>query len=876
VPPAHPPVSLFSWFILRRLRLDAARTALTVTGVALGVAVVLAIRLANASAIGGFSAALDVVAGKTSLEVIGVGTGVDETRLAALGWLREWGEVSPVIESDALAMVEGGRAEAVRVLGVDVLRDQPFREYQLLDTGQPDRRQTPQGLLSLLIEPTSVIITERFARRHGLEVDAGEASRAGPRSTLRLAIGDRVAEFRIRGLLRHEGPARVVDGNFILMDIAAAQLAFDRLGRVDRVDVRLAEPARLDEAELAIGRRLPAGLSVQRPARRGQQVEQMLAAFQFNLSALSYVALLVGLFLVYNTVATSVIARREEIGVLRALGARRGTVLSLFLGEGALLSLVGCALGIPLGSLLARAAVGFTSSTVTTLYVSQAAGVPALTAWDVALAIAIAVPLSLGASAAPALDAARVSPLSAVRNVREQHTGWRIWRWNLVGLTCLAAAAVASQAGPVGGLPIFGFIAAILVVFGLAALVPLALAAGVRVTAGPVRAWLGVEGLLAQANLASALPRLSVSVAALAVSLSMLVAIAVMIGSFRETVIYWVGQTLQADLYVATARRANLDAHATISPELEQAIAGHPDVAAVDRFRALSVPFRERLIVLGSGDFRVLLEHGGLVFKAPADGRAALASAVGRDAVVVSEALSIRFGVAVGDTIAVPTPSGPRDFQVAAVYYDYSTDRGVVVMDRGTFVRHFGDQRPTSLSVYLRAGADPETVRERMMATLGTSHRLFVHSNATLRTEVLRIFDATFAITWGLEAVAIVVAVLGVTATLVTLILERRRDLALLRVVGADLGQIRRMIVIESGLLGLASQVLGSLAGLVLAVILIYVINVQSFGWTIQFHLPVAFLAQAMAAVFVATTLAGLYPARLAAGFRPAEEISTE
>jgi putative ABC transport system permease protein len=859
-------VSLLSWFILRRLRLEAPRTALTVAGVALGVAVVLAIRLANASALGGFSAALDVVAGKTSLEVVGVGTGVDEARLAALGWLRAWGDVSPVIESEALALVAEGRAEAVRVLGVDVLREQPFREYQLIDIGDGKTARTAQGLLSLLVDPASIIVTERFARRHGL----------APGSTLRLAIGDRVRPFNIRGLLRDEGPARVVDGNFVLMDIAAAQLAFDRLGRVDRVDVRLADPSRLDEAERAIGARLPAGISVQRPARRGQQVEQMLAAFQFNLSALSYVALLVGLFLVYNTVATSVIARRSEIGVLRALGTRRGTVLSLFLAEGALLSLAGCALGIPLGYAMARVAIGLTSSTVTTLYVSQAVGVPMLGAWDIALALGIGVPLSLVAAVAPALEASRVSPLSAVRDVREEGEGRRTWRWSVGGLVCLAGAALAAQAGPVGGLPLFGFAAALLVVFGLAALVPAALAFGTRLAAGRASRWLGVEGLLAHANLASALPRLSVSVAALAVSLSMLVAIAVMIGSFRATVIYWVGQTLQADLYVATARRSNLDAQATISAELEDAIARHPEVAAVDRFRALSVPFRDRLIVLGSGDFRVLLEHGGLVFKAPADGRAALASAVGRDAVVVSEALSIRFGVRVGETIVVPTPSGPRGFQVAAVYYDYSTDRGVVVMDRATFTRHFGDQRPTSLSVYLKPGAEPEAVRARLMADLGSSHRLFVHSNTTLRAEVLRIFDATFAVTWGLEAVAIVVAVLGITATLVTLMLERRRDLALLRVIGADLGQVRRMVVIEAGMLGAASQILGGLTGLVLAVILIYVINVQSFGWTIQFHVPVVFLAQAMALVLIATTLAGLYPARLVAGFRPAEEISAE
>jgi putative ABC transport system permease protein len=865
-PVASRRVPLFSWFILRRLRLEALRSALTVAGVALGVAVVLAIRLANASALGGFSAALDAVAGKTSLEVIGVGLGVDEPRLAGLGWLREWGDVSPVIESEAMALVSDARAEAVRVLGVDVLRDQPFREYRLLDLGAATGTDTAPGLLGLLVEPTSIIVSERFARRHGLEV-------AG---VVRLAIGDRVQAFTIRGLLRDEGPARVVDGNFALMDIAAAQLAFDRLGRVDRVDVRLADPSRLDEAERAITAKLPPGLSVQRPARRGQQVEQMLAAFQFNLSALSYVALLVGLFLVYNTVATSVIARREEIGMLRALGASRRRVLTLFLGEGALLSLAGCALGIPLGALLARAAMAFTSSTVTTLYVARAAGVPSLTAWDAMVALAIGVPLALAAAAAPAHEAARVSPLRAVRGQPDEIVDARTRRWSLAGVACLMLAAVLSQAGPVNGLPIFGFVAAVLVVFGLAALVPAALTAWVRLAAGPASRWLGVEARLAQANITSALPRVSVSVAALAVSLSMLVAIAVMIGSFRETVIYWVGQTLQADLYVATARRSNLEAHSTISPELERAIAGDRAVAAVDRFRALSVPFRDRLIVLGSGDFRVLLAHGGLVFKAPGDGRAALASAIGRDAVVISEALSLRFGVAVGETIALPTPSGPRDFEVSAVYYDYSTDRGVAVVDRGTFIRHFGDQRPTSLSVYLRAGVEPDAVRERLMAELGSSHRLFVHSNASLRAEVLRIFDATFAITYGLEAVAIVVAVLGITATLVTLILERRRELAVLRLIGADLAQVRRMIVFEAGLLGLASQLLGGLAGLLLSLLLIYVINVQSFGWTIQFHLPVLFLAQAMALVLAATMVAGLYPARLAAGFRPADEMAVE
>ena len=873
--------ALFRWFILRRLAREPGRTGLTVAGVALGVAVVLAVRLANASAIGGFAEALDTVAGRTSLEIVGTGTGVAESHLARLQWLAEWGVVTPVIEGDAVAMLASGREEAVRVLGVDVLREEPFREYTL-DVG--DAPQPPAAsLLMLLADPASVVITESFARRHGLSADpaagpgaAARGSSQPERSRLRLAMGDAVGEFRIRAVLNNRGPARLLDGNFVLMDIAAAQWAFDRLGRVDRVDLRLADPSQLDQAERAIASRLPPGLGVQRPARRGAQVERMLEAFQFNLAALSYVALLVGLFLVHNTVATSVIARRTEIGVLRALGTPRLAVLGLFVGEAAVLALAGGAAGAPLGWALARGAIELTSSTVTTLYAAQASGVPALTWAEAGLALVVSVPLAIAAALGPAHEASRVSPAGAIGGADAAGDARRARRWAAAGAACLAAAVPAAMAGPVGGLPLFGFASAILIVCGLAALSPLALGGASRLLRSAGLRWLGIEGHLAQANVAAATRRLSVSVAALAVSLAMLVAIAIMIGSFRETVIHWVGQTLRADLYVATARRANLDAQATISPQLEQALAADPDVAAIDRFRALSVTFRDRLIVLGSGDFPVLLAHGGLAFKAPADGPGALRSAIGRDAVIVSESLSLRFGVDAGDRIDLPTPGGARPFTVAAVYYDYSTDRGVVVMDRATFTRHFGALPPTSLSIYLRAGADAAAVRERLMAALGSTHRLFIHTNATLRAEVLRIFDATFAVTYGLEAVAIVVAVLGVTGTLLTLMLERRRELAVLRLVGADLRQIRRMIVIEAGILGLVGQALGLVAGLALSLVLIYVINVQSFGWTIQFHLPAAFLAQAMAFVLLATTLAGAYPARVAAGFRPVDEVVTE
>lgn len=856
-------MSLFRPFILRRIRHERLRAALTVAGIALGIAVVVAIRLANQSSVSGFSAALDAMTGAASLEIVGPAGGLDELRLLDVPWLERYGPVSPVIEGDALARPTSGDAETVRVLGVDILRDRPFREYQLLEFAKGARQPTPQEFLDLLSDPDSVILTEIYARRHALSV--------GDR--IELDIGDARRRFTVRGLLRNEGPARVLDGNFVLMDIAAAQVAFDRLGRLDRVEVRLLDGRSVADAEQQIAARLPAGLTVQRPARRGEQVETMLRAFHFNLSALAWVALLVGLFLVYNTVAVSVIARRDEIGMLRALGTSRRTVLGLFLGEAAVLGGVGSLAGAGLGWALAHVAVRLTATTVNTLYVATAAQVPPLDPLQASAAVSVGLVLSLVAAASPALEASRVTPLAALRGTDRVEARYRLRKRHLgAGAVLLAAAVALTRLGPVNGLPVFGFAAAIATVFGIAFLVPPALFVLSRAGGRPLGRLFGIEGALAHANLSGAIPRLSVSVAALAVALSMMVAIAIMIGSFRETVVYWVNQTLQADLYLATARRSSLDTQATISRELERAVESHPAVAAVDRFRSVSLAYQGHLTVLGSGDFRVLLGHGRLLFKEPRDAHDAVRAAIGRDAVVVSEAFANKAGVRAGDTVRLLTPHGDVAFAVAAVYYDYTTDRGVIAMDRATFARHYGELRPTSLTVYLKPGSDADRVRDELMRSLSERHRVFIHTNRSIRAEVLRIFDSTFAITYALEAIAIFVGILGVSGTLLTLILERRRELTTLRMVGADRRQVRKMVVIEAGLIGLVSQALGLVAGLGLALILIYVINVQSFGWTIQFDLPWLFLLQSSIALFVATALAGLYPARMAAAVQPIEQ----
>ncbi|MBS1806790.1 MAG: ABC transporter permease [Acidobacteria bacterium] len=859
---------LFRQFILRHLLNERLRSAATILGIALGIAVVIAIQLTNSSSVRGFEAAVETISGKTSLELTGVGLGLDELKLRDLGWLREYGFVSPIIEGDAQARLAENKSESLRILGVDILRDRSIRDYKLQSEAQ--KELTPTDFLTLLIDPHSIVLTEKFANKYNLQVN----------SQVTMIFGDKTETFTVRGLLRNEGAARALDGNFALMDIAAAQWAFNRLGRIDRVDIRLRDGVSIDEAETAIKQKLPTGLNVQRPARRGRHVEKMLEAFHFNLTALSYIALIVGLFLIYNTVSISVITRREEIGTLRALGVTRKNVLALFLAEAAALAVIGCAIGLALGRLLSFGAVKLTATTVNSLYIAVAAEPPTLSLKHFLIAFGIGLPLSLLAAALPALEASRVAPTAAMRGNDRLESRFRLRKLYLIApLLLLTAAWVFGQQNAVRGLPLFGYGAAVAIVAGAAFLVPAVLFAITHIGKRFLARLFKIEGQLANSNLAGAIPRISISVAALAISLSMMVAIAVMIGSFRETVNYWIGQTLQADLYLRPATRSNVTVDAPVSPEVEKLIVQHPAVAAIDRFRNFDLPYEDALITLGSGDFNVILEHGNLQFKEPrnqTEAKAAMRTAIGATAVVVSESFAIKRSKRLGDEIKLNTPNGEAAFRIVGIYYDYSSDRGIVVMDRGTFAKYWGEQLPTSLTIYLRDGVNHEQTRDEILAALGDKYRVLIYTNAAIRKEVLRIFDSTFAITYALEVIAIFVAILGVASTLLTLILERRKEIAMLRLIGADKKQIRKMVVIEAALMGGVSQSIGIVVGLLLSLVLIYVINVQSFGWTIQFHLPVLFLVQSSILILLATALSGIYPAARAARLHATEQVAEE
>ncbi len=843
-----PRLKLFFRLMVRPLFREPVRTALTVLAVALGVGVVLAIDLAGGAAAGSFHSSLETLAGDSNLEVTASG-GIPQELVGKLAMLPYPIRVRPRIE-DYAAVVDSG--ETLPLIGLDLIAEANDHTANI-DTSAGD-----PGDISKLNDPRSVWVGSR------LHVKAGD--------TLKLLLNDETHDFIVQGVFDDSKEG----GSAILMDIAAAQKALRKEGRVDRILIRAPDTPSLEEWQTRLAAALPPGMSVSPQGSGTVENRKMLAAFRWNLRILSYVSLVVGAFLIYNTISVSVVRRRSEIGIVRALGATRTTVMMAFLGEAAFFGVVGGLLGLPLGRVMASGAVRLLGATVDALYVSSRPGSIALTAGSVVAALFIGIGAAVVSAISPAREAASVAPVEAMaRGRREFLTRVHQSRDLGIALALGLASALASRVPAIGGKPLFGYLSAILLIAALVFAVP-ALVSGVgKVSANLLQRILGVEALLASRSLVGSLRRTSVLVSALATAIAMMVSIGIMVGSFRQTVLIWMDDQLPADLYLRPAGDPASDRHPTISPALAEKIAALPGVKAIDRFRAYEVSFQNTPATLASADLNVMSKFRRSDFASGRPPDQVLAELKNADTVIVSEPFSNKHAVNAGDTIPLALGDHKASFRVVDIYYDYGSERGVIIMDRATMLRYLPDPTPSNLAVYVSPGYDLETVRTEIeRACVGSD--ILVASNRDLRTEAIRIFDQTFAITYALEVVAMVVAVIGIAGAMIAMVIDRRRELGLLRFLGASKGQVRRLILVEAGLIGLLSNFAGAFLGWLLSFVLIFVINKQSFGWTIQFHWPIEILIVALTGIYLATIAAGLYPARVAVGLNPIEVVHEE
>ncbi|MGH7738769.1 MAG: FtsX-like permease family protein [bacterium] len=855
--------ALFTRLTLRHWAQDPWRSLATFVGVALGIALVVAIRLSSQAALNSFEQSLDLLAGRADLSLTQNGEPFSEDLLRQLASTRDFGLMAPLVR-DKMAPASDPK-DLLTVLGTDLLKDGLVRDYKLLGPG--GRPLSVKDLLQILPRPDAVFLTEKYARRHGLK--AGDA--------VDFLIQDHQQRLKIAGLLADQGAGRALDGSVAVMDIAAAQKVFGKIGKLDEIQWVTKSPAARKALRAQLEKELPPSFDIRRPSQRNAQVAKMLRAFRANLLALALVSLLVGAFLVYNSMSIAVLRRLEEIGILRALGMTRGGVLRLVLFEAAGLGLAGALAGIFLGRLLAREALTLVGATMSNLYLYEPLTnrLPLVTdAWWWAC---LGFVLVLLAGLPAALWAARVAPSISTRpGLPESLFQRRAPALAVWGLIAWVGAALLARLPAFGGLPLAGYGSAFLLLVGAALATPglLGLFCGASEKAGA--AWLPVEAQLALRNLRSGLGRSSVAVAALVMGVGLMVSVAIMVGSFRSTVILWLDQSLKADLYLRAASDQSGKMESLISPETVKAVAASQGVAAVERLRGIQYDWKGENLYVAALDVDVLKKYGHLVFKTPGHSQAFFSRIQTTPSVIISEPLQLKDGFQVGDLFPLRTPSGAVSLPIAAIDCDYSNDRGTVLMDRNLFARLFHDDGVNALAVYLNPGLDAEAEKDLILKNLPPGTRVFIRSNETLKHEVLRIFDQTFAITYAMEGIAVLVAVLGILTALTALILERRREIAVLRTLGATRGQVQRTLFWEAGWMGLTGILLGLGVGILLAFLLINVINVQSFGWTIQWQAPWKFLAEALGIVLAATLLAGVYPAWIASRLPTLKEINPE
>jgi putative ABC transport system permease protein len=427
----------------------------------------------------------------------------------------------------------------------------------------------------------------------------------------------------------------------------------------------------------------------------------------------------------------------------------------------------------------------------------------------------------------------------------------------------------------IGGKPLLGYLATILLIAASAYAMPALVSLLSWATSVLLKKMIGVEVLLAARSLAAALRRTSVLVAALATAVAMMVSVGIMVGSFRQTVVSWMNDQLPADLYLRPAGDPAADRHPTISLELTEKIASLPGVAAVDRLRAYEISYDGMPATLAAADLRVLRSHRNSDFLSGRPTELVLGQLRAQNNVIVSEPFTYKHHVKAGDSLTLSLGDAKASFKIVDVYYDYASERGYILMDRATLLSYLPDPAPSNLAVFIAKGADLGAVRKSIEA-IAAGHRTLIFSDRELRSEAIRIFDRTFAITYALEAIAIIVAVIGIAGAFLALVIDRRRELGLLRFLGASSPQIRKLILVEAGLVGFLANLMGFVLGYFLSLILVFVINKQSFGWTIRFHWPVAVILGALSVVYVATILAGLYPSAVAVCLNPLEVIHEE
>ena len=833
---------LISWPYFRK---HVLRTLLTTAGIVLGVAVFMGVHTANESVRTAFDQTIDRIAGKTQLQVTAGETGFDEAVLDRVQGAASVEVAVPVIE----AVVDSGiRGQgSLLILAVDMTGDRTLRDYAF----EGEDEELMDDPLVFLAQPDSIMLTAEFARKNGLRVN----------SELPLGTMTGRRQFTVRGIMKPSGLSSAFGGNLAIMDVYAAQKMFGRGRTFDRIDIALKPGRTIADGVQELQAILGAGFQVQEPSGRGQQFEAMTAAYSMMVTISSLFAMFIGMFIIYNSFAIAVTQRRREIGILRALGGSRQQVRHLFLTESAVMGLIGSIVGVIGGLLVARAVTASIGNVISNVYgLAQRAENVEVRPSLLAASFGIGIITSLVAALIPAREASRVDPVQALQKGKFQVLSAGESRARAIAAAILAAiSAVCLVRGE--SRPVFyaGYGMATIAALLLAPLLSLALARGLR----PLLDWLRpIEGALAADSLIQAPRRTSASVAALMLSLALVIGFGGMARSSYSSIVDWMTAVFNPDLFVVPSQEFVIRT-LRFPPEMEKQLLEIPGVARVQPVRNARIMLHNRPITVIATDIASMGETARRRQIAGDADEMYRVTAAGRG-LIVSDNLGQLSHLRLGQMLQIAAPLGTIDLPIAGIVTDYTDQQGAVLMDRSLFERYWGDRTVNAFRVYLARDAVADDVKQRILERYTGERQVFVLANRELKEYIVRVTNQWFALTWVQMAIAVFVAILGIANTLVVSITDRRRELGVLRAVGGLRSQIRGTIWIEALTIGAIGLILGLALGAGNLYYMLEVVRRDVTGMRFEYIFPIA-VALAMVPIILASAfVAALWPAESA------------
>ncbi len=833
---------LVALFVLRNIREEKFLTFLSIAGVALGIGLFVGVKVASDRAIASFEAQIRGADRNANYEILDTaGIDFDERIYPRIRSIEE--NSFPVLKVSGYLPAN---RESVDLEGLYTAKAAGF----LGATGK-----TAFDVMDFYRTPNGVAITKRFARAHGI----------GKGSVIDALIYDRRFPLKVVGVIESE----YLPANTVFMDIGNFQEYLGKVGLLSAIDLKTDE-----KAADRIRKILPSNLTVQGRAEIVRSRESVLKSFRYNLQFVSLIAILVGVFLLYNTVFISVVKRRTEIGILRGLGTGRKTVVMLFVVQGLILGIAGSLLGIILGQVAAYFSVFAVERTISAIYSAISVQDYLITAGDALLALVLGLAVSLAASAVPAYESSRVRPNESAKEGSFEGK-YRKYK----GLFAVLGIILTGAGGTLSwcdyrytpfDFPFLAYAGILFIIIGFSFISPFYLTMLLRVANRASERIFRVTGKIAAGDMNGNVYRFSVALMSVAISGALIIALLTLIFSFRGSLLQWINRNIAADVYVKPSACISNFCYYPLSEKLLKAIEESPGVAGVDRFRTLYIDFRGRKVVAGFGDTEITKR-----FAIEQEEQGVRETGAGRE-VGISSYLSEKYDLKRGDTVEIPTPAGKEKFVIADTFSSYSTTSGFIYMDRKWLKTFWGLDDSTQLGIYLKKGVDADAFIRELRDRLGPVYSVDIMNNRELRDRVVSIFDRTFAITYAIEFISIVVSLIGVVNTLLAVVLERKREIGIIRYLGGSWSQIKAVLVISAGIVGVGGILLGAVLGLLMSIIFITVINKISFGWEIHFHLPVLYLALVTSALFVTTLVAGLIPARVARRIDPKRFVSFE